>query len=81
MRNEPLDEKDFPEALDAFMVVHAELIHAVVLQSFGEGQSSSPKAESVPGSSGTQLMLRCTRLAKGTPTRPCGSKWEVMGET
>lgn len=37
MRKEPLDEKDFPEALDAFMVVHAELIHAVVLQSFGEG--------------------------------------------
>ena len=37
MKNEPLDEKDFPEALDAFMAVHAELIHAVVLQSFGEG--------------------------------------------
>ena len=36
IKNEPLDEKDFPEALDALMAVHGELIHAVVLQSFGE---------------------------------------------
>ena len=40
-KNEPLDENDFPEALDAFMAAHGELIRAVVLQSFGEEPKTS----------------------------------------
>ena len=35
-RDEPLEEKDFPEAIDALRAVHGEKIRAVVLQSFGE---------------------------------------------
>jgi hypothetical protein len=34
--NQPLEEKDFPEAIDALMAEYGDLIQTVVLQSFGD---------------------------------------------
>jgi hypothetical protein len=82
MKSEPLEEMDFPEALDAFLAAHGEKVHAVVLQSFGEGPEFLTQG-------GTRAGLFWDS-ADGFPMYTVGHgeadqilwiKWDVMGQS
>lgn len=80
--NEPLEEKDFAEAVDALMAEHGDLIQTVVLQSFGDQPEYLAQG-------GFQAGLYWDS-AEGFPMYTIGQedadqilwiKWEVMGQT
>ena len=82
MKNEPLEEKDFPEALEAFMAVHGELIHAVVLQPSGEEPEFLAQGGFRAGffwDSADDFPMYT--IGQGHADQILWIKWEVMGQT
>jgi len=81
-KDEPLEEKDLPEVIDALMAVHGEKIRAVVLQSFGEEPEFLAQGGFRAGlfwdsADGVPMYA----IGQGHTDEILWIKWDVMGQT